>query len=96
MKNNEIKFSGCILKIKGKEITLTPEELFILKQEIEKISPTPPIFIKEYVQVPSQPFVPHFPSYIPPVTVNEPILYCVDNPSFGTQLSIKNGKVIIS
>jgi hypothetical protein len=53
MENNEIKLTGCILKIKGKEIILTIEEAHQLKMELEKAFPTPPMIVKEPVIIPN-------------------------------------------
>ena len=57
-KDKKIELKGCILRIKGKDITLTMEEMFTLKLELEKVFPVPPLIMKEPVYIPSQPGLP--------------------------------------
>ena len=85
MAKNEIKITGLTLEVKGHKITLSPEELVMLKQEIEKVLPTMPIIIKEIVYIPGapipvQPTYPIVPWQIQPWTLPvNPIIWCGTN-----------------
>ena len=77
MKNEKIELLGCILKIQGKEIRLSMEEVHALKLEIDKMIPPTPYVIKEPIYIPQIPYTPWY----PPLTPQSPYIMCTTTSS---------------